>query len=130
MERTRAWRHEAAGYGGDGCTKKHIYNAVVSSDNDDDSFLVFRNGEEYCYKESGDSCGFQSASYIVTDIEDSQAPSNNYCYGYQRKVMAKPDQPFKVSKIMKSRRINFYTGELELLLLGLYDNRHGQRCLG
>ena len=85
VERTRSWRLEAAGYGRQGCTQQDIDDKLVSRDGN-----IYENGLEFCEKlESQQSCGVMNATYIVTDIEDSLEPANNYCYGYQHSVMKK-----------------------------------------
>ena len=51
---------------------------------------IYANGLEVCEElETGEPCGVMNSSYVVTDIEDTLEPANNYCYGYKRDIMKK-----------------------------------------
>ena len=81
-----AWRRGNSGYSG-GCVQNDISNQVIS-----DSF-----GDEWCDLMVGGYCGNLSSRYIVTDIEDQLATSDNYCYGYEEIDFAKPIGPYQVA---------------------------------
>jgi len=68
-----------SGYG-DGCTASHVDNQVQSK---------FKSAKEICYYVSGGDCGgIYPAEYIVTDVEDSLHPEDNFCYGYKQENFA------------------------------------------
>ena len=85
VERTRAWRLEAAGYGREGCTQEHIANKTPAGDGP-----IYEAGAEMCTEiATNTSCGRFPATYVVTDVENSLEPANNYCYGYKKDVIKK-----------------------------------------
>jgi len=82
--RQQTWRRQNSGYYG-GCTSAHV--AVQQ---------VAKESQEYCIKEAGDTCGFLYGGYIVTDIEDQLAPSDNYCYGSRTEGLSNPNEAFSM----------------------------------
>ena len=87
VSRTIAYRRASSGFSG-GCTLADVSAQKVSS-----MGLI-----ETCTLLSGSACGvIQPAEYIVTDIEDSLLPADNFCYGYKTETFTKPSGPFRIN---------------------------------
>jgi len=87
ISRTFTYRRAMSGYSG-GCTAADVSAQTPSSS----------DGLEACTLNSDQSsCGpGLEAKYVVTDIEDSLGPVNNYCYGYKQDSFTKPAGPYTI----------------------------------